>query len=478
MGLALASGACVDGSPTFDTNDGSSSGASSSTGPIVEDVTGPPPPPETTGTTSPGTTTVATTPVDTTATEGSSTGVPGCEGDCPEHPLDVVFVIDNSATMGNPQRRLALAAEALLDQLALLEASHGVVLDLHLMVTTTDFGNPLCTPFQPAGYEPARGAPIYTPCTDRLQDFTSITGSSTVPEACTDACPLGLGPTDPYVAVVGGEDNVPAGTALQVLQCLLPQGINGCGFESSLENMLQALNPSAAWNAGPAPFLRSGADLAIVLLTDEGDCSVQDYSVMEDPAFMNVNPDTGAPQATSAVCWNAGVSCDGPDGMGVYTNCVSNGTQGLQPTSRYIDYLLGELVGSQGKDVMMLTIVGVPGVVQHSLEPPFEPTVGGVADLVIHDWVDGPIPGGEITPDEWAMGVTAADKTFALGIGPGCTGLSMGGPITQGQPPPRIREVCEALDEQGGVHCCMESVCDDDLGPSMTCLRGMIETAI
>lgn len=172
------------------------------------------------------------------------------------------------------------------------------------------------------------------------------------------------------------------------------------------------------------------------------------------------------------------MSCDGPDGMGVYTNCVSNGTQGLQPTSRYIDYLLGELVGSQGKDVMMLTIVGVPGVVQHSLEPPFEPTVGGVADLVIHDWVDGPIPGGEITPDEWAMGVTAADKTFALGIGPGCTGLSMGGPITQGQPPPRIREVCEALDEQGGVHCCMESVCDDDLGPSMTCLRGMIETAI
>ena len=172
------------------------------------------------------------------------------------------------------------------------------------------------------------------------------------------------------------------------------------------------------------------------------------------------------------------MSCDGPDGMGIYTNCVSNGTQGLQPTSRYIDYLVGELADNQGKDVMMLSIVGVPRVVQHSLEPPFEPTVGGVADLVIHDWRDAPIPIGEIIPDEWAMGVTAADKTFALGIGPGCTGMEPPEPFSQAQPPPRIREVCQALDGQGGTHCCMESACDFDMAPAMTCLRGMIEIAI
>ena len=61
--------------------------------------------------------------------------------------------------------------------------------------------------------------------------------------------------------------------AVEALSCIAPQGIDGCGFESPLEAMAQALNPDAAWNTAERPFLRPGGVLAIVILTDEVDCS-------------------------------------------------------------------------------------------------------------------------------------------------------------------------------------------------------------
>ncbi|MEM7158672.1 MAG: hypothetical protein AAF799_37875 [Myxococcota bacterium] len=480
VALAVGLAACVDGSPPIEGDGDGTSGGSSTTGPVVGDVTGPPMEGSTGGLTTdspqPGTTTV----VDDSSGPGStgSTGEPGCE-DCPEAQLDVVFVVDNSVSMGAPQHRLATAAEALMEQFALLEADRGIELDLHLMVTTTDFGNPLCTPFQPAGYSPSMGAPIDTPCVDRLDDFESLNGLLVTPEICTDVCGDSIAPSDPFVAVRGGEDNVPDGTALDALQCLLPQGLIGCGFESPLETMLQALNPGAGWNQPGNPFLRDDAALALVLLTDEMDCSAQDYSIFDNPELMNANPNTGSPQASSAICWNAGVSCDGPDGMGIYSDCMPTVGSGLHATARYRQYLIDELVGNQGKEVMMLALTGVPQVVEHSTEPPFEPVAGGIDDLVVRDWIDFPYPAGDIIPSEWALGIDAAEKTFQLGIGPACTTADSEGTFTQAVPAPRIQEVCQALDEQeGAAHCCIESVCDDDYSPAMNCLRGMLETSL
>ena len=84
-----------------------------------------------------------------------------------------------------------------------------------------------------------------------------------------------------------------------------------------------------------------------------------------------------------------------------------------------------------------------------------------------------------IIPDEWAQGIGAADKTFQLGVGPACTTVDMDDNFTQAQPSPRIVEVCQALDEQeGDAHCCIESVCDDDYSAAMTCLRGMLQSAL
>lgn len=472
---------CVDGIPELDDTARQTAGASSSTGPVVGDVTG-----ELSETTPSGSTSSG--PAPTTGADSGSEGStsssettgpqPACAPDCPTHAVDVVFVVDNSRTMGPDQLKLASAVDALMDRLEEVQIEEDLYFDLNLMVTTTDLGNPLCTPFEPPGYEPAQGAPVWSSCTSRLGEFTALGGSPTFPEACTEVCPVGVEPDDPFIHVVGPQDNVPGGSAREALRCLLPQGLVGCGYESTLEAMLQALDPAAPWNTRAAPFLRQEADLALVLLTDESDCSIADFSVMMDASYHNADPNTGMTAPSSALCWNAGVTCTGPDAMGVYEDCSPTAGPPLHGVDRYVQYLVDELTNDRGKDVSMVAITGVPEVATHSERPPYEPTQGGVEDLVVHEWVDSPWPTGDILPEEWDLGIDAADKTFMLGIGPGCTGMDGVGGHSQGQPPIRIQAVCEALDAPGSPRCCMESVCGLDYADAMRCLSGMLQTSL
>jgi hypothetical protein len=436
---------------------------------------------------------------------GGDSGVSGCGNQdlgCTDQ-IDLLFVIDNSGTMAVEQENLARNFPLLVRQLEQLQDSMGnpVNPDVQIMVTTTDFGNPLCTPFEPNGYDPAKGAPISTACTTRLERFTGLgTNPDVVPEACQNVCsnpdaaPMG----DPFIAFNQSGDNIPDtvmpadidgdgmddSPVAQALACIGPQGIDGCGYEAPLENMLQALNPTAAWNQGGKPFLRTNALLAIAIVTDEADCSVQDYSVMEDPNFQETNPDTSMTQPSSAICWNAGVNCDGPNAMGIYTNCTSTDNGKLQPITRYTDYLIKELRDNQKKEVIMLGILGVPEVTEYNDQAPFEPIAGGVFDLEYRDWIAGQYPTGDILPDEFMDGVDADDKRFDFGIGPGCTGGDAATGFTgQAIPPVRVKEVCEALniekaDGTTDVRCCIESICDDDYSRAIQCLTGIIQESI
>lgn len=407
-------------------------------------------------------------------------GGPGCGDMCSA--VDVLFVVDNSGSMAEEQLELSRAAVRWIGALL----GDGGSYDIQVMVTTTDMGNPLCTPFQPAGYEPAQGAPTATGCNSRIDDFTGL-GSSpeTSPEACTAVCPVDITPSDPFLAFDASGSNVPNvpdsdvdgdgvldSPEAQALACLLPQGINGCGYESPLEAMLQALNPDASWNGGDRPFLRDDARLAIVVLTDESDCSVQDYSVMNDPTFFNINPANGEPQASSAICWNAGVTCNGPDAAGVYSDCQVVADGPLQETERYTTYL-DYLVRSQGKVVDLFAIAGVPEVTEYSDRPPFAPTSGGIDDLVVRDWVDGVAPGGDILPGE--QGVSVEEKHWLFGVGPACTGQNSQGDYTrQAVPNLRLFDVCTALDEADTQHCFIDSICDATYDNAMHTLYGTI----
>jgi hypothetical protein len=416
--------------------------------------------------------------------------------------IDLLFVIDNSGSMGEEQLNLARNFPLLIEQLEGLEDSIGrpVNPNVNIMVTTTDFGNPLCFPgFYSEVRDPERGAPISTNCNERIARFTFQSNPPVIrPEACEQVCPnetvapdgnfINFSPDGDNVpdvpeADVNG-DGTPDSAIAQALACIGPVGIDGCGYESTLENMLQALNPDASWNQGDDPFLRRGALLAVAIVTDEVDCSIKDYSVMEDEDFQETDPFDDLKRASSAICWNAGVTCDGPDANGIYSDCHSVSDDRLQPVSRYTRHLIETLREGQGKDVTMLGILGVPLVTEHNEEAPYEPTAGGVFDLVYRTWDDGVYPDGDVLPDDAAQGKTAASKDFEFGIGPGCTGEDGTGGFTgQAMPPVRIKEVCEALnivedDGEVEVRCCIESICDTDFSAAIKCLTGIISETI
>ncbi|MDC0720726.1 hypothetical protein [Nannocystis bainbridge] len=399
--------------------------------------------------------------------------------------LDVLFVIDNSGTMGEEQTNLAANFPYLIDKLRNVtdENEKPVNANINIMVTTTDFGHPLCSPFEKPDYDPAKGAPINTACVDRIGRFTGLGANPVqVEQACNNGCKGSVVPSDPFINFQLDQDNIlnadPNGgdPVAQALSCIGPQGIDGCGMEAPLETMLQALDPNKPWNQGNKPFLRDGAVLAIVVLTDEAECSVKDYKYFDpqlasDPMFNQYWEDTpGQPgvkdEPTSATCFNAGVSCVDANADGIYESCMSEDKGVLQPLSRYIGYLKTNLVQQKKKDVIMLGILGVPKVTEHNPEPPFEPTAGGVLDLVYRVWNQGDIlPGDTDSP---------AQKEYDFGIGPGCTDAATG----QAIPNTRVIDVCQSLNEDDKVRCCIESICDDDFSDAINCLAGILRETL
>ena len=426
--------------------------------------------------------------------------VQNCQTDGECVMIDLLFVIDNSGTMGEEQLNLAKNFPLLIQQMQALTDAAGnpVYPSVNVMVTTTDFGHPLCTQFQKPDYEPRRGAPVYEGCNARINRFTGLGNNPLViNEACTTNCPADLAPADQFIHFDYAGSNVPLDNVGQALSCIGPQGIDGCGYEAQLESMLQALNPEACWNDPTdeacekdpewgqfsKPFLREGALLAVAMVTDEAECSVEApggftyFTNPEDNQYWEVNPNGDAPQVSSAVCFNAGVSCSGPDATGAYTDCASTNNGVLHPTDRYITYL-NYLVEEQQKQVIMLGILGVPEVTSHNPVSPFEPTAGGVLAYTDRVWTDA-----DLTPAEIDDGDTVEEKVWEFGnLAPGC--LNDNGSAIF---PHRIQEVCESLNvadnpdteiDESAPRCCIESICDDDFSPAIKCLTGAISSAL
>ncbi len=398
------------------------------------------------------------------------------EGTCNQ--LDLLLVIDNSGSMAEEQLNLAKQFPKLVERLRTLDDAQGqaVGVDVNVMVTTTDVGNPLCSDFYNEGYLPAMGGPITTPCTDRLSGFTAYGGTPSVPEACTSVCNTAAAPSDPFIHFDLDGDNIMNASgmgdpAVEALACIAPQGIDGCGMESPLEAMIQALSPDASWNTGEKPFLRPGGVLAIVILTDETDCSTLNFdyfdpSKKDDPEFNQYWPDQpynpGIKQdPTSGVCWNSSMTCTEITMDDVYESCVAEDKGVLHPRARYTD-ILAQAFEAAGKPVFMLLLSGVPSVTAHDPEAPHGPTAGGILDLVHREWRPSDILPGD--PKD------AATKQYEFAIGPGCSNADTG----QAVPPGRIQDICEALDQPGELRCCIESICDESFAGAMDCLADML----
>jgi hypothetical protein len=386
-----------------------------------------------------------------TCAEGSPKG--DTEGDTGEPPqdgiaisiardVDVLFVIDNSGSMGEEQQNLAANFASFLNVLERDE----VGANYRIGITTTDNGNPICQ-----GTTPEGGNLVFSSCRSRLGEFTftGAAGEVDAQSACTDFC--GIESIDtlptvtafdseaksrPWIEVLEGTTNLPAGLdTLTAFQCLSPQGIGGCGFESPLESMYKALLRSAESGDRAEGFLRDDAVLAIVFLTDEVDCS---HNNDQNDAFLPSGnrvfwsvPDAESP--TSAVCWNAGVECTGSspygtcrsidydvEGNPLYADSAAEEAV-LRPVQRYVEFVAKieeqkQLIHpTQG--VLVAAISGVP-----------QGYAEGTAEIEYRD-----SPAG-----------TPYDPYFQenFGIGPGCMGN-----VAEAVPPVRLREFADVPEE-------------------------------
>jgi hypothetical protein len=187
--------------------------------------------------------------------------------------IDILFMIDNSPSMGEEQDNLAKNFPALIDVLKQLP---GGLPDLHIGIVSSDMG---------AGPVALAGG-CDRPAGDR--------GILRVRPGCGLIAPARFIASDGHTSNFQGEIS-------QVFACLARLGMLGCGYEHQLLSTVVALDErSAPENRG---FLRPDADLAIILLSDEDDCSAE----LNTDLFTRQFPGTAA----SFRCAQVGHTCNG-----------------------------------------------------------------------------------------------------------------------------------------------------------------------
>jgi hypothetical protein len=192
--------------------------------------------------------------------------------------LDVLFMMDNSAGMVELRADLPVILPSFLDELRKLP---GGLPDVHVGVITSDLG---------VGVKPLANGGCPTPGGDRGVLQTKPT--------------CGLDPGARFIdSAANGTMNNFTGSMEKAFTCIAQVGIAGCGYEHQLEAIRVALDENLTTeNKG---FLRPDAVLAIIMFTDEDDCSA-------DPLTDLYTDDASFPNTTASFrCAQVGHLCNG-----------------------------------------------------------------------------------------------------------------------------------------------------------------------
>lgn len=250
--------------------------------------------------------------------------------------LDVLFVIDNSASMAQKQEQLAQAFATYIQQ---LEANG---YDYHVGVVTADIGTlPPGSP-SPDLADPRcgtlkgdDGVLQNLSCRERTQNT-----SAEFRAACDAHCPTSIMPAQRFIAKDQGVLNVADPVA--AFKCMALVGDGGCEVQAPLEAMKRALDQHLQENQG---FLRDNAPLAIFFITDKDDYSVQlSQRSQLTPASMDCG--TTSPDPNSS-CYSReyrgtakGILCDQPLNVpGPKTGCRERTASFLEPLDKYSRFL-------------------------------------------------------------------------------------------------------------------------------------------
>jgi hypothetical protein len=187
--------------------------------------------------------------------------------------LDMLFMIDNSASMLPLQAKFLQQFPVFMNILKMLPTGDGTMMglpDLHVAVISSDTG--------PGKYD----------LSERHCAFRGDGGAfQTLPRGSCTTAPLSLGQTFLATSMSQAVKNY-TGDITDAFACIAALGDQGCGFEGQLKSVRWALDPLNV-PAGNEGFLRPDAYLAVILLTNEDDCSIPDDSDLVDPTATGVS---------------------------------------------------------------------------------------------------------------------------------------------------------------------------------------------
>jgi hypothetical protein len=222
----------------------------------------------------------------------------------PQSKVDVLFMIDNSNSMEPKQTSLMQNFQKFMDRLD--DPALRPPLDLHVGIVTSDLGAGQLNP----------------PSCDTIGGDKGVLQNT--PKGSTCGTAQLLDPSHRFLTFardpLTGEPTMNfTGTLADAFSCYAAVGTGGCGFEHQLASVRAAFDAAfdpchegtgctAELNAG---FLRPDAALAIVLLTDEDDCSAPANSTLFDPTQTTLGSELGP--LSSYRCFQFGSLCDGAD---------------------------------------------------------------------------------------------------------------------------------------------------------------------
>jgi hypothetical protein len=361
--------------------------------------------------------------------------------------LDLLFVIDDSASMGEEQELLAANFPRFIDE---LYGDDGQLPDLHIGVVSSDLGIP------PYELQQDQGD-----CLGDGKDGVLLRGPAGADCGLTGDEPYLVDSSDPDGAI----RNYPTGELARTFECMAKLGTNGCGFERHLEAMERALTDQPR-NDG---FLRDDAVLAIVFIADEDDCSAADPDLFD--------PEEGALGPFQDFrCFEQGVVCEGDDprAPGLKLGCRPREDSDLvTPVSHFVD-----AVRALKGDPRRIVVAGILGDAEPveveeraddwALVPSCETAGIGKADPAVRlrAFLDG-FPGNStaqtICPvDEDLSG---AMTQIGLAVRAALPSFCIAGDLADGDPDqPGVQPVCSVSDvvdlDRPGQHETLLGACD------------------
>jgi hypothetical protein len=366
----------------------------------------------------------------------------------PQRALDLLIIIDDSPSMRDEQAKLAEQVPRLVNLLLTggeadpdAVGTFPAIESLHVGIITPDLGHSTEPPHNfTAGSGPDVDFNPTALCMTNngngkagFMQVEGLTGSGVDRVPC-----MAQTPAEGTLYLNYPEPGFTAADLISDVTCVTGQD-DGCGFEQQLESILASDRNTA--NGG---FNRDGALLAVILITDEDDCSTT------DPRVFDVEPRTSNPfqgPFTTAGELQFNLRC-------------SEHKDALQQIGRYVDGIAS--LKDDPSQVVFAAITGIPedGDLDrenfNSDEERYAAILGDSAMQEIPNPADADTQGQQLTP--------------------ACTATDGSGDAFPGR---RIVETMEGLaGGNTGVGTVVESICAADYAPALNAIVDRIAAAL